>query len=574
MGVRMKKAKTGRMAFDIRELLISWMISIGTMLILFYRMASHAVHVVYRRFLFRYVVLLRQFGLTLRRHISSGYQTFMKKWYGTSRFWHSVGNVIRRGYHARPQKSAFFRFFDAVSACFSAAGRHTYVFRRLFNYLFPAAAVVAFAFLVNYVFSLNYAIGVECNGKQVGYVQNEAVLHETENKIQSRMLYQEGDEIFEYSTSLTLAVVPSSEMQNSAQLTNTLISTSEADIVEATGLIVDGTFLGAAKDIVPVKEHLDELLAQYKENDTDRVEFTKSVGLEEGLYLQSNIVETQDLIDKIESKTQVDRYYTTVAGDTPISIAEKNDISLDTLVSLNADILTNCPIGGHVLVTKSERFLSVKRIVNTTYTVEIDYGTTYVETNSLYKGQTQEKSSGVKGERTVNADISYVDGAEVGREILSSEVTKQPVDRVVLKGTATMPSTSAGGNPSQYGLIWPTSGSGRYVSSGWGSGRNHRAIDICYYGGAYGKTIVAAHAGTVTYSGWKSGYGWVVFIDSGNGITTAYAHCSKLAVSAGQTVARGQYIANIGNSGNSYGAHLHFELNINGTRVNPLPYLP
>ena len=137
-----------------------------------------------------------------------------------------------------------------------------------------------------------------------------------------------------------------------------------------------------------------------------------------------------------------------------------------------------------------------------------------------------------------------------------------------------MPSTSAGGNPSQYGLIWPTSGSGRYVSSGWGSGRNHRAIDICYYGGAYGKTIVAAHAGTVTYSGWKSGYGWVVFIDSGNGITTAYAHCSKLAVSVGQTVARGQYIANIGNSGNSYGAHLHFELNINGTRVNPLPYLP
>ena len=110
----MKKEKTGRTAFDIRELLIGWMISIGTMLILFYRMASHAVCVVYRRFLFRYVVLLRQLLLTLRRHISSGYQTFMKKWYGTSRFWHSVSNVIRRGYHAHPQKSAFFRFFDAV----------------------------------------------------------------------------------------------------------------------------------------------------------------------------------------------------------------------------------------------------------------------------------------------------------------------------------------------------------------------------------------------------------------------------------------------------------------------------
>lgn len=570
----MKKEKIGRTAPDIRDLLISFMVSVGTMLILFYRMAGQAVRAFYRRFLFRYAVLLRQFWLTVRRHWSGVYQILLKKWYGTSRFWHSVYSVIRRGYRAHPQKAAFLRCFDAIGACFSAAGRHTYVFRRLFNYLFPVSAAVAFAFLVNYAFSLNYAVGVECNGKQIGYVQNEAVFHETENKIQSRMLYQDGDEVFEYSTRLTLAVVPASEVQNSAQLTNTLISTSESDIVEATGLIVDGTFLGATKDIVPVKEHLDELLAQYKENDTDRVEFTKSVELEEGLYLQSNIVEAQDLIDKIESKTQVDRYYTTVAGDTPITIAQKNDISLDELISLNGDILTNCPIGRHVLVTKSERFLSVKRIVNTTYTVELDYGTSYVETNSLYKGQTQEKSAGVKGERTINADISYVDGVEVGREILSSEVTAQPVDRVVLKGTATMPSASSGGNPSKYGFVWPTSGANRYISSGWGAGRNHRGVDICYYGGAYGKTIVAAHAGTVTYSGWKSGYGWVVMIDSGDGISTAYAHCSKLAVSAGQTVARGQYIANIGSSGNSTGPHLHFELNINGSRVNPLLYLP
>lgn len=571
----MKKGEIGGNTPDIRDYFLNGMISVGSLLILFYRLAGRSIRAFYHKFLFRHTVRLRQFWLTVRRRLSGSYQTLLKKWYGTRKFWHSVRMVVQRGYGAHPDKAKVLRWCDAVTACFLAAGRHTYVFRRLLNYLVPLTAAAAFIFLVNYAFSLNYAVSVECNGKQIGYVENEAVFHESENKIQARMLYQEDDEIFQYSTRFTVTVVSEDELQNSAQLTNTLISNSDADIVEATGLIIDGTFLGASKDIVPVKEHLDELLAQYKENDTDRVEFTKSVELEEGLYLQSNIVEAQSLIDKIESKAQVERYYTTVAGDTPISIAQKNGITLDTLVSLNPDILTNCPIGKHVLITKPERFLSVKRIVNTTYTVEMDYGTTYVDTSSLYKGQTQERSAGVKGEKTITADISYVDGVEVGREILSTQITKQPVDRVVLRGTAEMPSVSGGGgNASSYGLVWPTSGANRYISSGWGAGRNHRGIDICYYGGAYGKTIVASHAGTVTYSGWKSSYGWVVMIDSGNGITTTYAHCSKLAVSTGQTVARGQYIANIGSSGNSSGPHLHFELNINGRRVNPLLYLP
>ena len=153
-------------------------------------------------------------------------------------------------------------------------------------------------------------------------------------------------------------------------------------------------------------------------------------------------------------------------------------------------------------------------------------------------------------------------------------MTAQPVNEVILKGTASLPSISGGGvNPSKYGLIWPTSGPGRYVSSPYGGSRNHKAIDICYYGGAYGKTIVAAHSGVVTYAGWKPSYGYVVFIQSGS-VTTVYGHCSKLAVSTGQTVSQGQYIANIGNTGYSFGAHVHFEVRINGTHVNPALYLP
>ncbi|MFZ2537622.1 MAG: M23 family metallopeptidase, partial [Oscillospiraceae bacterium] len=90
----------------------------------------------------------------------------------------------------------------------------------------------------------------------------------------------------------------------------------------------------------------------------------------------------------------------------------------------------------------------------------------------------------------------------------------------------------------------------------------------------YGQPIVAAIAGRVTFSGTNGSYGKLVIIESPGGIQTWYAHCSKLVVSAGQTVSQGQQIANVGNTGRSTGNHLHFRVVINGVQKNPLNYLP
>jgi murein DD-endopeptidase MepM/ murein hydrolase activator NlpD len=122
--------------------------------------------------------------------------------------------------------------------------------------------------------------------------------------------------------------------------------------------------------------------------------------------------------------------------------------------------------------------------------------------------------------------------------------------------------------PSSSGLIWPVNGP---VTSPFGMrwGRMHEGIDI---GAPYGTPIRAAASGVVIYAGWMSGYGNLTVIDHGGGLATAYGHQSSIAVSGG-SVSQGQVIGYVGCTGHCFGPHLHFEVRVNGTPVDPLGYL-
>ena len=144
------------------------------------------------------------------------------------------------------------------------------------------------------------------------------------------------------------------------------------------------------------------------------------------------------------------------------------------------------------------------------------------------------------------------------------------------------PQPNPGGGGSTVGtgnLVWPsyctyiTSRQGPRTHPVTGEYKNHGGTDI---GASYGSAIYAADSGTVVRSsdGWNGGWGNYVMIDHGNGMQTLYAHMSSRAVSVGQTVSRGQTIGYVGSTGMSTGPHLHFEMYINGSRVDPQTRYP
>ncbi len=146
------------------------------------------------------------------------------------------------------------------------------------------------------------------------------------------------------------------------------------------------------------------------------------------------------------------------------------------------------------------------------------------------------------------------------------------------KSSGSVNNRIAGSANSNMPSIWPVAGT--FAKSGFGIRRNpfggmstefHKGQDIS---APYGAPVIATADGVVTISGWLRGYGQVVYIDHGNGLQTRYGHLSRLDVTVGQVIKRGQQLGLVGSTGRSTGPHLHYEVRVDGQATNPVPYLP
>lgn len=434
---------------------------------------------------------------------------------------------------------------------YKAVERHPHFFKVIFNTALPVAALALFITTVGYWNNVTYALEVTYNDQSIGYISGESVFIEAEELVKEKKgeavatasEEEAGARSVESAVSET-SVKPtySVKLVNLAQLNDAnticdrIIENSGGNLTYACGVYInkngENRLVCAVKNENDARNAFDSLLEQ---SDPDKenmyTAFVEDVTFVQGLYPDdsSTIIDATQLLAKI----------------------------------------------------RTENLVSIKTIETRVVSEDVDYDTDEVKDSSIFKGDRRVISKGVYGEDSVTYQITYINGEQFGSSKEISRVrVSEPVNERVRVGTKSKTVYGISGSYSvkttNSRFIWPTSGC-YTISSGYGyrSRGWHSGVDISG-GGASGKPILAADSGTVELVNYSnSGYGNQIVINHGGGYKTRYAHCLRgsISVSTGQRVSQGQAIARVGSTGNSTGPHLHFEIIVNGSTVNPLNYI-
>ena len=298
------------------------------------------------------------------------------------------------------------------------------------------------------------------------------------------------------------------------------------------------------------------------------IKYADTIEVVEAYLMPDELISIDEAVNLLTKEQETQVIYKVKSGDTLMQIAMDNDIPMEELIAINdtlEDENTMIRVDQELLITVPEPDLSIIWRDEQVYTEDYEAEVQYIPNDNWYttkKVTLQEPSA---GRRKVAAVIEYRNGEELSREILKEEVYAEAVPKIVERGTMTPPTyikpISGGRLSSRFGArSAPTKGASTY----------HKGVDWAV---PTGTTVVASNGGTVAFAGWASGYGYAVYINHSDGRQTRYGHLSKVLVKSGQTVEQGQVIAKSGNTGRSTGPHLHFEIRIGGTAVDPLKHM-
>ena len=289
--------------------------------------------------------------------------------------------------------------------------------------------------------------------------------------------------------------------------------------------------------------------------------FAEKVEICEAYVDADQVTPLQDAIEAVTKETEKNQTYEVQPGDTLSVIANSRGYYVDEVLALNPGLTRDATLhlGDEIVISVPEPELSVLTTEQSTYEEDYDAETQYIENDSWYTTQQVVRQEAVPGHHEVTVLTTSKNGTETSQEMVSENVITEPVPEIIEKGTQTPPT-----------YIKPITGGTLTSTFKWRWGRMHKGIDWAV---PKGTAVRASCGGTVVSAGWSGGYGNCITIRHPDGKQTRYGHLSKILVSAGQKVDQGQKIALSGNTGRSTGPHVHFEILVNGTQVNPLKYL-
>ena len=330
-----------------------------------------------------------------------------------------------------------------------------------------------------------------------------------------------------------------------------------------------GERIGATQTEGALEGLLDQVSANFRNENTISISFLEGVEVKECDLPVEDFSNLADIALLLNSEKDGEVTYTVKQGDCWSVIAEDHNMTSKDLLRLNPGYdIDRLQIDDVLVISNAVPYLTVEAVQMEYYVADVPYEIEYVDDDSMWEGDTRVITKGQYGSADIKARVTYEGLTEVDRVIEEETILTEPVTEVQARGTKERPTWAPTGS-----FRWPTSGT---ITSQYGY-RNifggssfHGGIDIA---NSYGTDIVAADGGVVVYAGWMSGYGYLVQIDHQNGYVTYYGHNSKLLVSVGDKVFKGQHIAEMGSTGRSTGSHCHFEVRLNGERQNPMNYL-
>ncbi len=269
------------------------------------------------------------------------------------------------------------------------------------------------------------------------------------------------------------------------------------------------------------------------------------------------------------------RDYTVMAGDTIDSVAFNNKVSSTEVLISNSDLTSKTNLlfpGQHLLISELNPQVSIVEESYVVQDLESQYQTEERYDNNLILGDEKVTQEGINGLDRVSQKVKKINGAIVYVDLQKKIALKDPVTRIITKGSKVIPDV---GSTTSWG--WPTD-SGWTLSSGYewrtspinGSRELHGGLDIS--GTGYGSNVYATNNGRVETAQFHSSYGNYVVINHNNGYFSLYGHMARIAVKAGQVVARGDVIGYVGMTGAATGPHVHYEIwqGCQYCRIDPL----
>lgn len=413
------------------------------------------------------------------------------------------------------------------------------------------------------------------NGQEIGIVASRQAGEEIRIQVQQQLERQLGTDIFlpaalTYRTYTASRTLLSSSNELSQQFKSLpWMAKGELIIVNRKPVLAV-----ANKDVA--QQLLDQLKAyyiqQYPGEQIQEVRFSNDVALMQQQVSINQVVPAASAMALLQQGQDQPDDYVVKDGDSLWSIARQNNLLVSDLLNANPQISTSSLPSGEKLRLNTRRPLVGVLVISSQIANEpIPRDEQVQADNSLWRGQTRVLQPGADGLAEVRYQIVRLNGQELERDVLNSKVLRQPQPRLVAEGMQhTVAYAGGASRGSGSGVLsWPVSGA---IASSFGyRGREfHTGIDIA---GASGTPVGVAASGRVTFAGWDGSYGNCVIVDHGDGLATRYAHLSRINVSNGAQVGKGEVIGNVGATGRATGPHLHFEVISNGSATSPLRFL-